>query len=68
MTTLAEELPKQQARCREMLEHALELPPQSGAFLVMMLRRSLADAERAAASGDLVEMLRACKDLQEFKE
>lgn len=68
MTTLADELPRQQARCREILEHALELPPQSGAFLVASLRRSLAAAETAAASGDLGAMIRACADLQGYEE
>lgn len=68
MRTLADELPRQQARCRTILEHALELPPQSGGFLVAMLRRSLSAAEIAAASGDLAAMVRACADLQEYKE
>jgi hypothetical protein len=68
MNTLADELPRQQARCREILEHALELPPASGRFLVAMLRAELGRAERAAASGDLGAMVLACKRLQEFEE
>jgi len=68
METLADALPREQARCREMLEHALELPPQSGFFLVATLREALAQAERAAASGDVVAILRAYQMLSEFKE
>ena len=68
MNTLAEELPRQQARCREILEHALALPPASGFFLVASLRASLSRAERAAAAGDVAEMARACADLQEYQE
>lgn len=62
MTTLAEELPRQQARCRKMLEDVLEIGP-SGALLAMFLRQSLAKTEKAAAEGDVVAMLEACKDL-----
>lgn len=65
MTTLDEELPRQQARCRKMLEDVLEIGP-SGAILAMLLRQSLAKAEKAAAEGDVVAMLEACKDLQEY--
>ena len=67
MTTLAEELPAQQARCRQILERALELGP-AGTFLATILRASLARAERAAAEGDLAEMIRALNDLQSYKE
>jgi hypothetical protein len=67
MTTLAEALPAQQARCREILEHALEIG-QAGAFLAEMLRQSLARAERAAADGDLPAMIRALNDLQAYSE
>jgi hypothetical protein len=67
MTSLAEELPRQQARCRKMLEDVLEIGP-AGAFLAMFLRRSLAKAEKAAAEGDVIAMLEACQELQEYKE
>ena len=67
MTTLADELPRQQARCRQMLEHVLEIGPE-GAILAMFLRQSLAKAERAAAEGDVIAMLGACQELQEYKE
>lgn len=67
MTTLADELPAQQARCRQILERALAIGP-AGTFLAMMLRASLARAERAAAEGDLAEMIVALNDLQSYNE
>ena len=61
------ELQKQQARCRQILENALEIGP-AGAFLATMLRASITRAEKAAAAGDLGEMVAACKDLQGYSE
>lgn len=66
-TTLADELPRQQERCRGILEAAREIGP-AGLFLVAMLRQSLAAAEKAAASGDVAAMVAACRDLQGYKE
>lgn len=65
--SLAEELPRQQARCREILEAALSIGP-SGAFVACMLRADLERAETAAASGDVVAMMRALQSLQEYSE
>ena len=62
--TLAEELPYQQQRVRELLPLYEECGP-AGMFAVAMIKASLAAAEKAAASGDIVAMLRACKDLQD---
>lgn len=67
MNNLADELPRQQERCRGILETALEIGPP-GAFLVAMLRASLGRAEKAAATGDVVEMFRACADLKGYSE
>lgn len=67
MNTLADELPSQQARCRKILESALSIGAP-GAFLVAMLRVSLANAEKAAAAGDIVAMLAAYADLRSYKE
>lgn len=36
--------------------------------MAAMLRASLGRAEKAAASGDLAEMIAACKDLQGYSE
>lgn len=65
--TLATALPAQQARCRKILEHVLEIGP-AGNFLAAMLRASLARAEVAAASGDIAAMIQAFQDLSDFKE
>lgn len=65
--TLADELPRQQARCREIMENARELGAP-GLFLAAMLRQSLARAEQAAAAGDVALMLAAHEDLKGYKE
>ena len=67
MNTLADELPRQQARCRDILENALSIGAP-GALLVAILRVSLANAEKAAAAGDIGAMVAACADLQGYKE
>lgn len=67
MTSFAEELPTQQARCRKILERTLETI-QSGQFLVAMLRDSLAGAERAAAEGGMTGIIRALDDLRSYGE
>lgn len=67
MTTIAEELPRQQARCRQILEQALKIGP-AGTFLATMLRQSLARAERAAAQGDPVAMIQALNDLRSYSD
>ena len=65
MTSLADELTAQQARCRNIIERTLETI-QAGKFLVAMLRDSLARAERATADGELAEMIRARDDLRSY--
>lgn len=62
---LAEALPIEQARCRKILEHAVEIG-YPGIFLAAMLRHDLALAEAAAASGDVVGMLRAYEELKNY--
>lgn len=64
---LADALVAEQARCREILEHAAEIGP-AGRFLRTMLNASLTRAEQAAASGDVVRMLHAYHDLAHYKE
>ncbi|KKL49578.1 hypothetical protein LCGC14_2314060 [marine sediment metagenome] len=58
MHTLGDELPKQQARCRELLVIYKEIGP-SGAFGAAMIEQSLREADQAVISGDVVAMLRA---------
>lgn len=64
--SLAEELPRQQARCRKLLEDVLTIGP-SGIFLASMLRADLARAEKAAAAGDLAAMISACQVLEGYE-
>lgn len=66
MSTLAEELPRQQQRVRDLIPLYESIGP-GGMFAVAMMKASLAEAERAAASGDVVAMLRACKDLEGYE-
>ena len=62
MTSLAEQLPKEQQRVRELLPHYDAIP--TGAFGGMMLRQALTRAEQAAASGDVIAMLRSYEELK----
>ena len=66
MESLAEALPREQQRVRELLPLYDAIP--EGRFAAAMMRESLARAERAAVSGDIVAMIVACKDLEGYKE
>lgn len=65
--SLGEALPAEQARVRELLEQYVEIGPP-GAFAAAMMRQSLANAEKAAISGDVVAMIRAYEDLKGFTD
>lgn len=62
--TLAEALPMEQERCRELLKVYHELGPV-GVFGATMISMALDRAERAAAAQDTVAMLRSLRELQE---
>lgn len=62
MTGLAEELPKEQQRVRELLPLYDSIP--TGTFGAAMLRQVLTRAEQAAASGDVIAMLRSYEELK----
>lgn len=64
--TLAEALPMEQARVRELLTLYRSIP--AGAFAAMMMEQSLRRADMASAEQNTVEMLRALQDLQTFTE
>lgn len=64
---LADAIVSEQARCREILEHAIEIGP-AGSYLAAILRQSLARAERAAVDGDVVLMIQAVTDLRGYSE
>lgn len=66
--TLADALPKEQQRVRDLLPIYDAIP--SGIFAATMMRESLAKAERASASGDVVVvvMLAAYEDLKGYSD
>ncbi len=66
MSSLGDEFPKEQARCRELLWQYQEIGPV-GMFGHAMISQVLRDADEAAISGDLVAMIRAYKAMKECK-
>lgn len=67
MSTLVDELLKQQARVRDCLERAIALGAP-GYFYAFVCRNALSNAEKAVAGGALAEIIRACKVLQDIPE
>jgi hypothetical protein len=65
METLADALPREQERVRELIP-IYESLGVSGTFAVAMMKISLREAEKAAARGDVVAMLRALEDLRGY--
>ena len=63
MSSLGEEFPKEQARCREVLGVYRELGP-SGSFAAHMVEAVLRLADEAAASGDVLAMLQAFEEMK----
>lgn len=61
--TLADALPKEQARVRALLPIYRECGP-AGMIALAMMEASLQRAERAAASGDVIAMLQSLEDLR----
>jgi len=65
--SVGEDYPKQQARLRKLREDVARLPVHSVFFYLMALDSALHNAEEAAISGDIVEMLRAYNEMREFE-
>lgn len=65
METLAEALPKEQARVRKILGHYKDIG-EVGQFGAAMIEESLRKADQAASSGDVIAMLAAHQDLKEI--
>jgi len=63
MASLAEQLPAEQARVRELVKEYRSIGP-AGEPAARMMEQDLARAETAAASGDVIAMLRAYTALQ----
>ena len=66
MVSLAESLPKEQARVREVLALYKSIGP-AGIIGAAMIEQDLAAADRAAASGDIVAMVRAYETLKQIE-
>jgi hypothetical protein len=62
-TSLADALPKEQARVREILGHYKDLGPV-GMFGAAFIEADLREADAAVMSGDIVRMLRAYEKLK----
>lgn len=62
--TLGDEYPLEQARLRELKRQYESIGP-AGAFGLHFIKEALADADRAAISGDLAEMIQAFKAMKE---
>lgn len=67
MTSLAEDFPKQQRRCRALLDTYRNLPNGAGTFAAAMIEQVLNKAEIAAASGDVVAMITVHQEMSECK-
>ncbi len=65
MESLATDLPKQQQRVRDLLPLYDMIP--TGVFAATLMRQALARADQAAASGDVMAMLRSHEELKGFK-
>jgi hypothetical protein len=69
--TLGDALPREQARVRDVLQmyhEAAMLCPQGNCnFAIAMIKNSLAEADKAVISGDLVRMIAAYNDLKEIE-
>ena len=65
-TSLADALPRECARVRTVLGYYREIGP-AGMFGAAMIEASLRRADAAMASGDVIAMIAAFKDLQEIE-
>jgi hypothetical protein len=66
LRSLGTELPREMARCRELLVDYCEIGP-SGQFAATMLRQALKLADEAIIQGDLVAMIRVYNELKGFQ-
>ena len=65
--TLADALPKEMARVREVLGHYREIGP-IGTFAATLTERDLRQADEAVMHGDVVQMLRSLATLRGIKD
>jgi hypothetical protein len=65
MSSLGEELPKEQKRVRELItEYRDPLLRGAGNLAAMMMEQALQRADRASVSGDVVLMIRSYEELK----
>lgn len=64
--SVGEAFPQEQARCRELLALYRTIP--TGAFAALMIEQALQRADKAAISGDVLEILKSYEELKSFKE
>ena len=65
--TLADALPKEMARVREVLGHYREIGP-AGTFAATFIERDLRAADEAVMAGDVVQMIRSLQTLKEITD
>lgn len=66
MESVGSDFPNQQARARELLRDYRMIGP-GGIFGAAIIKRALKNADKAAGSGDLVEILRSYEELKGLK-
>jgi hypothetical protein len=67
METLADALPKEMARVRDVLGHYKAIGP-AGMFGAAFIEQDLRAADKAVMSGDVVAMLKAYNKLKEIED
>lgn len=67
MSSVGEELPKKMQEIREVYIPAYQEIGPSGAFAISVMQNALTQAEKALASGDVIEILRSYEELNGFK-
>ena len=63
MPSLGERFPEEQERCRELLTSYERLGP-IGTFGATHIRLTLMNADKAFASGDIIQMIRIYKEMR----
>lgn len=66
MSSVGEQFPVEQARLRNLIAQYHSIGP-AGGFGAMMIEQTLAEADAAMASGDVVEIVKAFAAMQECK-
>lgn len=67
MSSLGKELPREQARVRELIrEYRAPILNGAGNLAAMMMEQALQRADQASVSGDVVAMIRSYEELKSF--